>query len=42
MDRYIRAEKLAILRKRLVETQDDAQRKVILKLLGDCAGYLPN
>lgn len=35
MDRYIRKENLALLSKRLAETQDEAQRKVILKLLAD-------
>jgi len=35
MERFIHRENLALLRKRLVECQDDAQRRVILKLLAD-------
>ena len=35
MDKYIRKQNLALLSKRLAETQDGAQRKVILKLLAE-------
>jgi hypothetical protein len=35
MDRYIHEQNLALLSKRLAETHDDAQRKVILKLLAE-------
>ena len=35
MDRYIRQENLALLSKRLPETQDEAQRKVMPKLLAE-------
>ena len=35
MDRFIRKQNLALLSKRLAETQDEAQRKVILKLLAE-------
>ena len=33
MEKYIHQENLALLRKRLAETEDEAQRKIILKLL---------
>ena len=32
MDRYIHRQNLALLRKRLAETQDEKQRAIILKL----------
>jgi hypothetical protein len=35
MERYIHRENLALLRKRLAETQDEATRKVIMKLLAE-------
>ena len=35
MEKYIHRENLALLRKRLAETNDEAQRKVILNLLAD-------
>ena len=35
MEKFIHRENLALLRKRLAETNDDAQRKVILKLLAE-------
>ncbi|MGB8609375.1 hypothetical protein [Bradyrhizobium sp.] len=35
MDKYIHRENLALLRKRLAETQDEAARKVLLKLLAE-------
>ncbi len=35
MDKYIRKQNLALLSKRLAETQDEVQRKVILKLLAE-------
>lgn len=35
MDRYIHQENLRLLRKRLTETHDDAQHKVLLKLLAE-------
>ncbi len=35
MEKFIRRENLALLRKRLAETNDEAQRKVILKLLAE-------
>jgi hypothetical protein len=35
MDRYIHRENLALLRKRLAETPDEATRKIILKLLAE-------
>jgi len=33
MENFIRRENLALLRKRLAETKDEAQRKAIIKLL---------
>ncbi len=35
MERFIHRENLALLRKRLAESQDDAQRRVLLKLLSE-------
>lgn len=35
MEKYIHRENLALLRKRLAEAQDDASRKVLLKLLAE-------
>jgi hypothetical protein len=35
MERFIHRENLALLRKNLAETQEEAQRKVILKLLAE-------
>ena len=35
MEKYIHRENLALLRKRLAESQDDTTRKVLLKLLAD-------
>ena len=35
MENFIHRENLALLRKRLAETRDEAQRKVILKLLAE-------
>ena len=35
MDNYIHRENLALLRKRLAETQDEAMRRVILRLLAE-------
>ena len=35
MDRFVHRENLALLRRRLAECQDDAQRRVLLKLLSD-------
>jgi hypothetical protein len=35
MERYIHRENLALLRRRLAETQDEATRKVIMKLLAE-------
>jgi len=35
MDKYIHRENLALLRKRLAEDCDDAQRQVLLKLLAE-------
>ena len=35
MEKFIHRENLALLRKRLAETEDDAQRKIILKLLAE-------
>jgi hypothetical protein len=35
MDKFILRENVALFRKRLAETQDDATRKVILKLLAE-------
>jgi hypothetical protein len=35
MDKYIRRENLALLKTRLAEAQDEATRKVILKLLAE-------
>ena len=35
MERFIHRENLALLRKRLAESKDDGQRRVLLKLLSD-------
>jgi hypothetical protein len=35
MDKFIHRENLALFRKCLAETRDDAERKVLLKLLAD-------
>jgi hypothetical protein len=35
MENYIHRENLALLRKRLAEAQDDATRKVLMKLLAE-------
>jgi hypothetical protein len=35
MDRFIHRENLALLRRRLAESQDEAQRRVLLKLLSE-------
>jgi len=35
MENYVHRENLALLRKRLAEAQDEATRKVILKLLSE-------
>jgi hypothetical protein len=35
MEKYIHRENLALLRKRLAEAQDEATRKIILKLLAE-------
>jgi hypothetical protein len=35
MEKFIHRENLALLRKRLAETQDEKQRAVILKLLAE-------
>ena len=35
MEKYIHRENLALLRKRLAETRDEARRKVLLKLLAE-------
>ena len=35
MERYIHRENLALLKKRLAEAQDEATRKVLLKLLAE-------
>ena len=35
MEKYIHRENLGLLRKRLAETQDEATRKLLLKLLAD-------
>ena len=35
MDQYIHQENLALFRKKLAETKDDAQLKVLLKLLAE-------
>ena len=35
MDNYIHRENLALLRKRLAETQDEATRNVLLRLLAE-------
>ena len=35
MDRYVHRENLALLNKRLGETQDEAPRNVIMELLAD-------
>ena len=35
MERFIHRENLALLRKRLAELQDDAQRRVLVKLLSE-------
>jgi hypothetical protein len=35
MEEFVHRENLALLRKKLAESQDEAQRNVILKLLAD-------
>jgi hypothetical protein len=35
MDKFIHRENLALFKKRLAESRDDAERKVLLKLLAD-------
>jgi hypothetical protein len=35
MENFIRRENLALLRKRLAETKNEAQRKIILRLLAE-------
>jgi len=35
MERFINRENIALLRRKLAEAQDEAQRKVILKLLAE-------
>ena len=35
MENYVHRENLALLRKRLAEAQDEATRKIILKLLAE-------
>ena len=35
MEKYIHRESLALLRKRLAEAEDDASRKLLLKLLAE-------
>jgi hypothetical protein len=42
MGEFVRRENLIIFKRRLAEVKDDAQRQLLLKLLAEANGMLPN